>query len=240
MRTEHARAVRQMFGAIAGRYDLFNHLFSANIDARWRKTVARTLAEVLAKPDAMILDVACGTGDLSLALGQASARLTKDSSAPARIIATDFCRPMLSIAQTKAAATAFIEGDALRLPFASNSFDAATIAFGLRNLSSVTEGLTELHRILKPNGVLVILEFSKPVIPIFREGFNFYFKHILPRIGDAFNGSTGAYLYLSESVSKFPDQPQLAALMNEASFHHVTYRNLTGGIAAIHTGKKSA
>lgn len=235
-RQAHARAVRSMFDSIAARYDLFNHLFSGNIDARWRTRVARELSEILAKPEAMILDVACGTGDLALALEKQS----RASRSSARIIGTDFSRPMLSIAHGKSSVIPFIEGDALHLPFNDASFDAATIGFGLRNLASVAEGLSELRRILKPNGKLVILEFSKPVVPIFAQAFNFYFKKILPRIGDAFNGATGAYVYLSESVRKFPDQTQLAVMMNDAGFTEVSYKNLTGGIAALHIGSKSA
>ncbi len=231
-RLEHARQVRSMFGNIAGRYDLLNHVFSANTDVRWRRLVARTLADVLRRPDAVVLDVACGTGDLAIALEQQA----NDSGA--RIIASDFCRPMLDIAQTKSSTIPFIEGDALHLPFLDETFDAVTIGFGLRNLASVSEGLREFRRILKPCGRLAVLEFSKPVIPGFSQLFNFYFKKILPRIGDAFNGSCGAYLYLSDSVQKFPNQRELENMMRQAGFRNVTHRNLTGGIAALHLGTK--
>ncbi len=224
-----------MFGSIAGRYDLLNHLFSGNTDTRWRRKVARTLADVLNNPRALVLDVACGTGDLALALARQG---TRHNHTGARIIGVDFCHPMLEIARTKSNVIPFIGGDALRLPFADNHFDAATIGFGLRNLASVRDGLAELRRILKPDGRLVVLEFSKPVIPGFRQAFNFYFKHILPRIGDTLNGSCGAYLYLSDSVQKFPDQHELARLMRANGFDRVSFRNLTGGIAAIHVGSR--
>lgn len=224
-----------MFDSIAGRYDLLNHLFSGNTDTRWRRKVARTLDDTLKNSRAVVLDVACGTGDLALALDRQG---THHNQKGARIIGVDFCHPMLKIARAKSTAIPFIEGDALRLPFADDYFDAATIGFGLRNLASVSEGLNELRRILKPGGRLVILEFSKPVIPGFSQAFNFYFKHILPRIGDTLNGSCGAYMYLSDSVRKFPDQHELARLMHASGFDQVSFRNLTGGIAAIHIGKR--
>jgi demethylmenaquinone methyltransferase/2-methoxy-6-polyprenyl-1,4-benzoquinol methylase len=133
----------------------------------------------------------------------------------------------------------YIEGDAMRLPFADESFDALTIGFGLRNLANVQAGLGELHRILKKGGQIVILEFSTPVVPGFRQLFRFYFSHILPRIGGAVSGSRGAYEYLPASVSRFPSQKRLADLILTTGFANVKYKNLTGGIAAIHSGAKS-
>ena len=168
-------------------------------------------------------------GDLSIEL---------QSHAKARVIGTDFCRPMLTVAAEKSATIPFIEGDAMNLGFADNTFDAITIAFGLRNLSNFADGLSELHRILNPGGKLAVLEFSSPIVPGFRQAFNFYFTRILPRIGGAVSGSRGAYEYLPNSVSKFPDQKRLAALMQETGFDDVEYTNLTGGIAAIHIGTK--
>jgi demethylmenaquinone methyltransferase / 2-methoxy-6-polyprenyl-1,4-benzoquinol methylase len=222
-----------MFAGIAGRYDLLNHLLSGNVDKRWRRIVARTLRPSLVE-GARVLDVACGTGDLSLVL---------DGAGEARVVGLDFCRPMLEIARGKAEAdkspVPFVEGDALRLPFADESFDVATIAFGLRNLASVEEGLRELRRVLRPAGRIAVLEFSDPVVPGFRALFRFYFTRVLPRIGGLISGSRGAYEYLPDSVSKFPDQKRLAALMREAGFEEVGYRNLTGGIAALHTGART-
>ena len=229
----HARAVREMFAGIAGRYDLLNHVLSLNIDKRWRRIVSADLRDILDDENATVLDVACGTGDLSLELNK---------NAKAQIIGTDFCRPMLDKAQSKSVdeprAIPYIEGDALALPFDDNLFDAVTIAFGLRNLANVADGLAELRRILKPGGRLAILEFSAPVVPGFGRLFNFYFSHVLPRIGGAVSGSRGAYEYLPDSVSKFPNQQKLVALMERTGFETVKYRNLTGGIAALHSGEK--
>ena len=221
-----------MFAGIAGRYDLLNHLLSGNVDRKWRRSAAEALRPSL-PPGARVLDVACGTGDLALTLGDECA---------AEVVGLDFCRPMLEIAKRKAEGRArrvpFVEGDALRLPFADETFDAVTIAFGLRNLSGVEDGLRELRRVLRPGGVAAVLEFSSPVVPGFRALFRFYFERVLPLVGGWVSGSRGAYEYLPDSVSKFPDQKRLAALMTEAGFEGVEYRNLTGGIAALHTGAR--
>jgi len=230
---KHARAVREMFSGIATKYDFLNHFLSVNIDKRWRRLVSQRLKEFLDNENAIILDVACGTGDLSIEL---------QKSGKAEVFGTDFCRPMLEIAYDKNEKNLlqipYIEADGMNLSFADASFDAATIAFGLRNFSNWQNGLIELHRILKQGGKLVILEFSTPVIPGFRQLFQFYFSHILPRIGGVVSGSRGAYEYLPDSVSKFPDQKNLARMMSETGFSDVEYKNLTGGIAAIHSGIK--
>ncbi|HVF48239.1 MAG TPA: bifunctional demethylmenaquinone methyltransferase/2-methoxy-6-polyprenyl-1,4-benzoquinol methylase UbiE [Pyrinomonadaceae bacterium] len=229
----HSKAVREMFAGIAGRYDLLNHLLSLNIDKRWRRALRDELHDILQRGDAVVLDVACGTGDLSIALAERS---------PALVVGTDFCRPMLAIAENKITAARLdvplVEGDAMSLSFPDGSFDAVTIAFGLRNLPNVPRGVDELYRVLKPGGKLAILEFSTPVVPGCGRLFNFYFSHILPRIGGAVSGSRGAYEYLPDSVSKFPDQKKLSALMTDSGFVDVRFRNLTGGIAALHVGGK--
>ena len=230
---EHARRVRSMFAGIAGRYDLLNHILSGNVDKRWRRLVAARVHQLVTRERACVLDVACGTGDLALVLaGRTSAR----------IFAIDFCRPMLTIAARKAknfADVSFLEGDALKLPFINESFDAVTIAFGLRNLASVEGGLKELRRVLRPGGVAAVLEFSRPLLPGFRELFQFYFARVLPRIGGFISGSRGAYEYLPNSVSRFPDQKRLAEMMRQVGFEKVCYENLTGGIAALHLGTRT-
>ena len=230
----HARAVREMFSGIAGRYDLLNHVLSLNIDKAWRRKVHAEIQEILNNKNAVVLDVACGTGDLSIELDRGSA---------ARVIGTDFCRPMLKVAKEKTVATnariPYIEADAMNLSFADDTFDALTIAFGLRNLANFSVGLHELHRVLKPGGRIAILEFSSPIVPGFRQLFNFYFAHVLPRIGGAVSGSRGAYEYLPDSVAKFPDQKTLVSMMEQTGFTAVKYQNLTGGIAALHSGTKT-
>lgn len=226
---EHAGRVREMFGTIAKRYDLLNHLLSASIDKKWRRVVANELRDRLPK-HSRILDVACGTGDLSLELFETT---------EAEVIATDFCRPMLAIAATKVPKQMqLIESDALNLPLRDHAFDAATIAFGLRNLSSVESGLDELRRILKPGGWVAVLEFSKPANRVIRPLFGFYFNRVLPLMGGVVSGSLSAYTYLPRSVKKFPDQEELALLMERAGFDSVSFQNLTGGIAALHLGHK--
>ncbi len=228
---EHAGRVREMFAAIAGRYDLLNHLLSMNVDKGWRKKVATRVGEKLPKAGPTILDVACGTGDLSLTLFEKTG---------ARVVATDFCRPMLTIAAGKVPREiVLVESDALSLPFLDGTFDVVSIAFGLRNLSSVENGLKELRRVLKPGGWVAVLEFSRPTNAVIRPLFGLYFHKVLPLMGGVISGSRSAYTYLPNSVSKFPDQQQLASMMNEAGLDQVSFENLSGGIAALHLGRRS-
>jgi demethylmenaquinone methyltransferase / 2-methoxy-6-polyprenyl-1,4-benzoquinol methylase len=231
---EHSQAVKAMFSGIAARYDLLNHVLSLNVDKTWRRRVKRELQAVLNDPDALVLDVACGTGDLSIELQRGS---------PAKVIGTDFCRPMLAVAADKNAGEGltipYVEADAMRLAFANDTFDALTIAFGLRNLPNFENGLRELLRVLKPGGRLVVLECSHPRLPVFRQAYEFYFSTLLPRIGGIVSGSKSAYQYLPQSVSKFPDQRSLAALMEKAGFTDIGWQDLTGGIAALHSGAKA-
>jgi demethylmenaquinone methyltransferase / 2-methoxy-6-polyprenyl-1,4-benzoquinol methylase len=227
---EHAGRVREMFGRIAKRYDLLNHLLSGNVDKRWRRIVAARVREKLSANDGRVLDVACGTGDLSLTLFDITG---------ARVVGTDFCRPMLEIAAAKTAdRIPLIEGDALNLPFRGGSFEVVTIAFGLRNLASVEGGLAELRRVLKPGGWIAVLEFSRPANAMLRPLFGLYFTRILPLMGGLISGSRSAYSYLPASVQKFPDQTQLSLLMQQAGFDQVQFENLTGGIAALHMGRR--
>ena len=228
--TDHAGRVREMFGTIAGRYDLLNHLLSGNTDKRWRRIVANRVRDRLSSNDSRVLDVACGTGDLSITLFEITG---------AGVVGTDFCRPMLDIAAGKTSGRIrYIEGDALDLPFRDGTFDVVTIAFGLRNLSSVESGLAELSRVLKPGGWVAVLEFSRPANAILRPLFNLYFRKLMPWIGGVVSGSKHAYVYLPASVQKFPDQSQLSLLMERAGFDQVEFENLTGGIAALHMGRR--
>jgi demethylmenaquinone methyltransferase/2-methoxy-6-polyprenyl-1,4-benzoquinol methylase len=225
---EHARRVREMFANIAPRYDLLNHILSANIDKRWRRRVVKKLKPLLPE-GGRVLDVGCGTGDLSIELFENTA---------AGVTGIDFCAPMLKLAKTKAPELQFIEGDALRLPFAEASFDGLTIGFALRNLADVERGLRELLRVLKPNGTVAILEFSHPVNPAFASFVRFYNWRLLPWIGGFVSGSRGAYEYLPDSISKFPNQETLASMMRAAGFAEVSFENLSGGVAALHLGRR--
>lgn len=227
---QFAHGVRTMFSGIAARYDLLNHLLSLNVDKLWRRRLRNRLAPILASPDARIIDVACGTGDVAI-------ELTRGSKA--YVVGTDFCRPMLAIADRKSKGRIdYVESDAMALSFPDDRFDALTIAFGLRNVANRTTALREFHRVLRPGGMLAILEFSKPGLPALASVFDLYFRKVLPSIGGALSGSRSAYEYLPSSVGKFPDQEGLAALMAECGFIDVRYENLTGGIAAIHTALK--
>jgi demethylmenaquinone methyltransferase/2-methoxy-6-polyprenyl-1,4-benzoquinol methylase len=232
-----SRSVQQMFAGIAHRYDFLNHFLSASADRRWRNVAVRKTLELVGpSPAAPCLDACTGTGDLAMALHR---RLK------ASVVGTDFCHPMLTRSNSKIAAAGAarairnIEADTLNLPFANGSFGAVTIAFGLRNLEDPARGLMEMYRVLAPGGSLAVLEFSKPVIPVFRQVFNFYFRYILPRLGAAISGDGRAYQYLPDSVRKFPAQTELVELMSVVGFRDVGYRNLSGGIAALHWGRKA-
>jgi demethylmenaquinone methyltransferase / 2-methoxy-6-polyprenyl-1,4-benzoquinol methylase len=226
-----ALEVRSMFAEIAPRYDFLNHALSLNIDRRWRRLVIKQVSRLLNRPGALALDLCCGTADLSMELG-----------AIGSTIGVDFCRPMLDLGKKKVQRAELpielIEGDALNIPLADASFDVVTIAFGLRNLDGTLAGLREIHRVLKGNGRCVVLEFSRPQLPLFRGLFNFYFTRVLPHIGNAVSGSSFAYKYLPESVQSFPDQNELAGLMQSVGFSGVKYYNLFGGVAALHVGDK--
>jgi demethylmenaquinone methyltransferase/2-methoxy-6-polyprenyl-1,4-benzoquinol methylase len=228
---EAARWVRGMFGRVAHRYDLANHLLSCNIDRWWRAHTVRRVRHVLERPEARVLDICCGTGDLVLALGNA---------APGAILGSDFCHPMLieaggKIAGRRARAMLF-ESDALQLPLGDGSLDLLTVAFGFRNLANYQAGLAEMRRVLKPGGVAAILEFSQPPNRAVRAVYNWYSRRILPSIGGALTGNRDAYTYLPESVRKFPNAPALAESMGAAGFAGVRYEYLTGGIVALHLG----
>jgi demethylmenaquinone methyltransferase/2-methoxy-6-polyprenyl-1,4-benzoquinol methylase len=229
---EAARWVRGMFGGIAHRYDLLNHLLSWNLDRHWRAHTVRRVTPALQRQDARVLDVCCGTGDLLLAL-------TKARGAP--VLGSDFCHPMLTAAREKIARrrapAAVFESDALRLPIRDGSLDLLTVAFGFRNLVNYEAGLKEIRRVLRQGGTAAILEFSQPTNRAFAATYYWYSRHILPRIGAALSGSREAYAYLPESVRKFPNAPDLADQMRAAGFAEVSYEYLTGGSVALHLGK---
>jgi demethylmenaquinone methyltransferase / 2-methoxy-6-polyprenyl-1,4-benzoquinol methylase len=220
--------VQGMFGRIAGRYDLLNHLLSFNLDKRWRARTVKRVADILARPDAQVLDLCCGTGDVLLALEGHSAR----------VLGSDFCHPMLLEAQRKSSLSPLFEADALALPLADRSLDLITCAFGFRNLANYEKGLAELLRVLKPGGVAAILEFSQPTNRAFGALYGFFSARILPWIGGIISGSRDAYSYLPESIKKFPGAEDLAALMKASGFRRVEFERMTGGAVALHLGYK--
>jgi demethylmenaquinone methyltransferase/2-methoxy-6-polyprenyl-1,4-benzoquinol methylase len=223
---EAAAWVRGMFSRVAGRYDLANHLLSFNIDRLWRARTVRRVRPILERPGARVLDICCGTGDLTLALA-------RECRTP--VFGSDFCHPMLVAARAKGAAGLF-EADALRLPLRDASLDLITAAFGFRNLANYAAGLAEMRRVLRPAGMAAILEFSEPPNPVFAALYHFYSRHILPLIGGALSGSRDAYTYLPESVRKFPSADELAEAMRRTGFEQVRYERFTGGIVALHLG----
>jgi demethylmenaquinone methyltransferase/2-methoxy-6-polyprenyl-1,4-benzoquinol methylase len=229
---EAARWVRSMFGRVAHRYDLANHLLSANFDKHWRAHTVRRLREVLLRADSRVIDLACGTGDLLIALEREAGR---------SLIGSDFCHPMLQGAQAKLARAALrsslLEADALSLPLRDAAADLITIAFGFRNLANYRDGLTELRRVLKPGGTLAILEFTRPPNKAFAALYDWYSRRVLPLIGGALSGAPEAYTYLPESVRRFPGAEELAQMMRESGFAEVEWEYLTFGVVALHIGR---
>ena len=236
-----SKKVREMFTRIAPRYDLLNHLLSLQIDRLWRSRVAKRLRPVLSRPDALVLDLCCGTGDLSFSLAR---------SGEARIIGADFAHTMLVRAKEKSAALAanqnvatlvpFFEADAMCLPFADASFDLVTTAFGFRNLSNYEAGLREIQRVLKPGGTVAILEFTEPPDSLWGDFYRWYFCEVLPRIAGLISGDRAAYTYLPKSVARFFRPPELASLMSAVGYQSVDYRVWTLGTVALHTGVRGS
>jgi demethylmenaquinone methyltransferase/2-methoxy-6-polyprenyl-1,4-benzoquinol methylase len=241
---EASAKVREMFARIAPSYDLLNHVLSGQMDRVWRARTAKRLAPILQRPDARVLDLCCGTGDLALALAHAR-------GAKARIIGADFAHPMLVRARMKSQIVPshsglpappplpVFEADALRLPFADASFDLVTTAFGFRNLANYEVGLQEIRRVLKPGGTLAIFEFTEPPNNLVGGVYRWYFRRVLPRIGGFISGDRAAYSYLPRSVARFFQAKELAALLVANGYHAVQYEVWTFGTVALHVGRKT-
>lgn len=231
---EKAAAVRRMFGAIAPRYDLLNHVLSLNIDRRWRRRAVDRLLEGRG-PRGIFLDACSGTLDLAL-------ELAARPGFRGKVVASDFTLAMLERGQAKIQArpVASACADALRLPFPDATFEGASVGFGVRNLAGLDEGLRELARVLKPGGRLVILEFTTPRWPPFRALYFFYFLRVLPWIGRLVSRHSSAYSYLPASVLEFPAAGELARRMSSAGLRDVRWETLTGGIVAVHVGTKGS
>jgi demethylmenaquinone methyltransferase/2-methoxy-6-polyprenyl-1,4-benzoquinol methylase len=237
-----SRQVREMFTQIAPRYDLLNHLLSGQLDRLWRARTASRFRPILDRADAIVLDLCCGTGDLAFSLARGSR---------ARIIGADFSHAMLVHARRKsgalhsssepmtaAAPMPFLEADALQLPFADNSFDLITTAFGFRNLANYEAGLREIQRILKPGGSVAILEFTEPPTGLVGNFYRFYFRNILPCVGGLISGDSSAYTYLPRSVLRFFRPAELAALMGGVGYASPKFEVWTFGTVALHTAIK--
>lgn len=221
-----------MFDNISGRYDFLNHFLSLGIDKRWRR---RVVNELPVDQSIHILDVATGTGDLALA----AMKLPK-----ARVTGVDISEGMLAIGRRKINERNYADrielhsGDSENLPFPENNFDVVTVGFGVRNFEHLDKGLSEICRVLKPGGRLVVLEFSKPDRFPFKQFYRFYFNFVLPKIGRWFSTDKAAYSYLPESVQQFPDGREFIALLNASGFKETKWSPLTFGISSIYTGRK--
>jgi demethylmenaquinone methyltransferase/2-methoxy-6-polyprenyl-1,4-benzoquinol methylase len=229
-------AVQSMFGRIASRYDVANHVLCGGIDIWWRR---RLVATVKRGAPRSVLDLATGSGDVAFALG-------RGLPAETTILGMDFCQPMLDQAEAKKAAAAarypnltFVQGDGLALPLADGSFDAVTISFGLRNLADRALGLREMLRVLRPGGQLVVLEFSQPYA-WFRPLYFFYLRRVLPRVAGWVTGDRAAYEYLNNTIAQFPGRAALAVEIAAAGFTDVQAEPLTLGTVALHSGRKPA
>jgi demethylmenaquinone methyltransferase / 2-methoxy-6-polyprenyl-1,4-benzoquinol methylase len=235
-----AHAVREMFTSIAPRYDLLNHVLSFNIDRLWWRRAARTFTHILAQPNSRVLDLCCGTGDMTFAL-------RKRAGSSPQIIGADFSHAMLQRARTKSfskaptsnnlATPGWIEADALCLPFPDRHFDLVTSAFGFRNLADYDAGLHEIARILKPGGECGILDFSEPRGWMGRL-YRVYFKQVLPRVGTLISGISGPYAYLPSSVERFPQPHEMLDRMRRAGFREASWTPYTFGIAGLYRGKR--
>jgi len=227
-------AVTSMFNSIAFRYDFLNHFLSFGIDMSWRKKAVRIMSGKYKNPE--ILDVATGTGDLAIAASKL---------APKRITGIDISENMLAIGRKKIRRKGLselihlYEGDSEKINFSDNTFDIVMVAFGVRNFSDTVKGLNEMHRVLKPGGMIMVLEFSKPEWFPFKQLYNFYFLRILPLAGRIISNHGRAYSYLPESVMQFPDNERFTELLMRSGFSGNNQKILTGGIASIYTGYKS-
>jgi demethylmenaquinone methyltransferase / 2-methoxy-6-polyprenyl-1,4-benzoquinol methylase len=224
-----------MFDSIAPRYDLLNHVLSCNIDRVWWNRTARTFRDILARPEARVLDICCGTGDMTRAL------LRRRPTPAHPVLAADFSPAMLAQAAKKLPAdrATILEADALHLPLGDTSLDLITTAFGFRNLANYQEGLAEFFRVLAPGGEVGILDFSEPG-GILGKLYAFYFRRVLPAIGSRISGQGSAYAYLPESVARFPAPPAMLTMMRAAGFTSVSWTPYSFGIAGLWRGTKPA
>jgi demethylmenaquinone methyltransferase/2-methoxy-6-polyprenyl-1,4-benzoquinol methylase len=231
---EKVHWVRRHFNTVASRYDLMNTLLSFGIHHLWKRTAIQMMD---LNTGARVIDLCGGTGDLALLAA-------RDIGAAGRVILYDINWQMMITGRPKVrhspvgGRVQYVQGDAEHLAFPDNSFDAAMVGFGIRNLTHMERGFAEMYRVLKPGGKMMCLEFSRPVTPWFRCLYDFYSFHIMPLVGKIFGGSRQAYTYLPESIRLFPMQEELAAVLAKIGYQQISYRNLTNGIAVVHLGLK--
>jgi demethylmenaquinone methyltransferase/2-methoxy-6-polyprenyl-1,4-benzoquinol methylase len=229
---DKSHRVCDMFGTIASRYDFLNHFLSANVDRRWRRICVEEIKKRNTVPNPRILDLGCGTADLSISF-----------SSMGSVIGCDFCYPMLSIGAGKIRNGTYFNriflagADALSLPFPDASFDVAVSAFVLRNLIDIELGFREARRILRPGGLMGILDFGMPRTPVLSSLYRMYFQKILPKIGKVVSGVEGPYGYLPDSVQAFPPVERLKEMAEDSGYCDVEYRLLTAGIAILLIGR---
>jgi len=230
---EKAGKVQKVFNSVASKYDVMNDVMSFGIHRIWKESMMDWLAP---KPGQKLIDVAGGTGDISFRF------LSRAGSGHATVL--DLTENMLATGKKRAESATtkgtidWVVGDALTLPFADNFFDVYTISFGIRNVTHPYEALTEAYRVLRPGGRLMVLEFNKISIPLAQKAYDLYSFNIIPKMGEIITGDRESYQYLIESIRKFPDQETFLDLLKKAKFENTSYRNLTLGIAAIHSGWK--
>ena len=231
--------IQGLFDSIAPRYDFLNHFLSLGIDLRWRRSAVEALGP---RPGGRYLDACCGTGDLGVAILKDGEKRRRNGEAPYTVIASDFSLGMLHQGARKRRTPhhpQLLAGDTMQLPFPDNTFDGATVAFGIRNVQDLPAGLAELARVIRPGGRVVILEFTPLQVPVFGPLFHFYLEHVLPRIGNFISRSRSrAYTYLNDSIRRWPDGETLADRMREAGFCAVKWRSLFPGNVALHAATK--
>lgn len=226
--------VKETFNSIAKRYDFMNTLMSFGLDKGWRKRAVQT---VEAKPGMHIIDVCCGTGQLSL-------ELSTTVGENGHVTGLDFSQNMLGQAKENISGSVYqsiielIQGDAMNLPFEDDSFDGATVGWGLRNLPDLDKGIQEMVRVVKPGGMIVSLDMAKPTLPVFKQGYWLYFEKLVPLLGKVWAGKAKAYQYLHDSAREFPAQQELADRFKQAGLIDTRYENLAGGVVAIVSGRK--
>ncbi len=237
--SEKAGKVMGVFSSVANKYDIMNDLMSAGLHRLWKRRMIQVAA---VKPDSAVLDVAAGSGDISIGLMK---KMGRAGDSAGRVVLTDLNGPMLAEGARRVLDAGLLPGradciqsDGTKLAFADNSFDVVSIAFGIRNFVDIEAGLAEFHRVLKPGGQFICLEFTRPVVPLLDVVYDAYSFNVIPAMGEFVTGDRDSYQYLVESIRRFPDQKRFAKLIDWAGFELVKYENMTGGIVALHRGYK--